>query len=285
MMKKTITFFLVLLITACHAQRPDLNLSFEKLDTNGMVIGWQSICLRKPPIFDSYEGKYAYRMSTFYVNRVDCFILGSLEREGKEPLGVPFKEKLKKLKGYYKYEYGNNCNLKDSAEVYVYMKRYNVQLKKTDTIGRGKLYLGPSPNYKLFEVPVLYNSLNDPDTLAIEFYSTDFDRSVICTIGENRFFTIDALQLEYVTPTEDINSLKYPINIHPNPTINEVQIDWRGNDFDNIVLRDLLGRTIQKKVVNTEGVSLDLSALPKGLYFIEFNQNGKHIATKKVVKQ
>ena len=283
MMKKAIIICLLLRITVSHAQQPDLNLSFEKLDTNGMAIGWQAD-LNNPAVLDSYDGKYAIEIYTYYVNKPSHLKLGKNER--KEPRGIPFTEKPKKFKGYYKYKYGDNCNGKDSAEVYIYLKKFNILSKRTDTIGGGKLYLGPTSIYKLFEVPVIYNSQIDPDSLSIEFLSRQFDKTIVCGVPDNRYFTIDNLGLEYTSPTVEIENF-LNIQIAPNPTNSHIKIIWQNaaTIVDAILLKDSFGRILQKKPVNTERVSLDLSALPTGLYFIEFNQNGKHLATRKVVKQ
>jgi hypothetical protein len=170
MLKKIIITYLLLGAVLIHAQRPDLNLSFEKLDSTGKKpAGWQNIFWSLRLVPDAYEGNNAVKIFTWYVNQPQNIVLG--EYTGQEPRrelrGVPFKEKVKKLKGYYKYEYGDNCGGKDSAEVYIYLKRFNTQTSKPDTIGRGKLYLGPTSIYKLFEVPVTYNTQNEPDTLYI----------------------------------------------------------------------------------------------------------------------
>ena len=75
MMKKAIIICLLLRITVSYAQQPDLNLSFEKLDTNGRAIGWQ-VEPRFPPVLNAYEGKYAIEIYTYYVNKASHLFLG-----------------------------------------------------------------------------------------------------------------------------------------------------------------------------------------------------------------
>ena len=285
MLKKIIITYLFLSTVLIHAQSLDLNLSFEKLDTNGKTVaGWQNHFDRPRPISDAYEGNNAIRINVWYIGSPGYLKLGGYN--GRETRGVPFTEKVKKLKGYYKYELGDNCGGKDSAEVYMFLKRFNNQTNQPDTIGRGQLYLGPTAIYTLFEVPVTYNSLNDPDTLYLEFFTQKFDLTVNCLVPENRFLTIDNLSFEYLTPTTDIEE-NLQLSVVPNPTNSFIQVKWHNTNtlVDAILLKDALGRTLQqKKTVNTEGVEFDLSNLPTGLYFIELNQNGKHLATRKVVK-
>lgn len=290
MRKKIIITYLLLSPILICAQRPDLNLSFEKLDSTGKKpAGWQNLFLSLRLELDAYEGNNAAKIFTWYVNQPQNIVLG--EYVGREPFrelhGVPFKEKIKKLKGYYKYEYGDNCGGKDSAEVYIYLKRFNTQTNKPDTIGRGLLYLGPTSVYKLFEVLVTYNSQNEPDTLYIEFVTKKFDVTVNCDVPNNRFLTIDNLSLEYLTPITEIEK-NLQLFIVPNPSSNLIQVKWNNTYtfIDAILLKDALGRPLQqKKAVNTEGVEFDLSTLPTGVYFVEFKQNGQHLATRKIVKQ
>ncbi len=287
MLKKIIITYLFLSTVLVHAQSLDLNLSFEKLDTNGKTVaGWQNHFDRPHPISDAYEGNNAITINVWYVGSPGYLKLGGYN--GRETNGVPFTEKVKKLKGYYKYEYGENCGNIDSGEVYIFLKRYNQQTQMTDTVGSGKLYLGQSSVYKLFEVPLIYKSQNQPDSLSIEFYSRGYggNKKEPCFIPTNRFLTIDNLSLEYLTPTTDIEE-NLQLSVVPNPTNSFIQVKWHNTNtlVDAILLKDALGRTLQqKKTVNTEGVEFDLSNLPTGLYFIELNQNGKHLATRKVVK-
>ena len=146
--------------------------------------------------------------------------------------------------------------------------------------------MGPAAIYTLFEVPVTYNSQNEPDTLYLEFFTQKFDLTVSCLKPTNRFLTIDNLSLEYLTPTTDIEE-NLQLSVVPNPTNSFIQVKWHNSNtmVDAILLKDALGRTLQqKKTVNTEGVEFDLSDLPTGVYFVELNQNGQHLATRKVVK-
>ncbi len=284
-MKKKILIctFLKITLFSVFAQQPDLNFSFEKLNTNRQVVGWSGyryIVI----VQDAFEGKNAAQIFTNYINLPDKLVLG--EEYDQESRGVPFKEKPKGLKGFYKYEYGDNCNGKDSAEIYVHLRRYNNVSNKSDTIGRGQLYLGPSASYKLFEVPILYNTSGEPDTLAIEFLSQQFDKTVVCGVPNNRYFTIDNLSLEYTTPTTEAPNLKSPIKIYPNPVHNTLQLSWGENSVNQLIIKDTMGRILHKIAANTEGVTLDTSTWAAGIYFIEFINSSKEVLTvQKVVKQ
>jgi Secretion system C-terminal sorting domain len=278
-MKKLLLILLVIISQNVFAQS-DLNLGFEQLDSNGRIQGWNTVNAVNRPVRNAYEGNYAAYIYTFYVNLTDELRLGL---NGK---GVPFTKRVNKLKGYYKYEYGDNCGYNDSCEAYIFLTKFNMQSRITDTIGKGKLFLGTTTMYKAFEVPIVYKNLDTPDTLEIVFISDVFDkRGLVCRVPNNRFFTIDSLSLDLATATNDIDNLKSSITLHPNPTSNIIHIDWGKNGVTDIVLKDTLGHILLKKAVFTEGVDIDVLGLPVGFYFVELSQNGQHLATRKIIKQ
>jgi hypothetical protein len=292
MKKKLLLSSLFLTFNALLAQSDDdyLNLNFEKADTFEVAPNRYSYKVKdwSPtiPTFwssDAYEGKKAVKIFFWYSGRDGILNLG------KEAVGQPYTKKPIALKGYYKYEYGDNCGVKDSAEAYLYLTKYNKQQNTPDTIAKGVLKLLPVAVYTPFEMTIKYKTNTEPDTIQMEFFSRLNYRGYVdtsCNPGSNnRFFTIDALSLVYSPSTKDKEILQSPIQIHPNPTLNTIHVDWSNNRVSDIIIKDILGITVHKKAVNTEGVSLDLSALPKGIYFVEFNYKGKHLATRKVVKE
>ena len=274
----------------------DLNLNFEKIEVRDsiwhMPVNWSIL----NPQFggeivpNSYKGNWAVKIWTWYSYIAGNFFIGNDLTKG-----ISFSDKPIYLNGYYKYIWGNNRGNKDSAEITLYLTKYDRISHKIDTIGKGYTLLDSATNFTLFKIPITYKSSNIPDTLLIDFLShkklnfldsNGIPLSGRCGgTGNCLYLTVDALSFDFATPTEEIKNLKSPITIHPNPTSNSIQIDWGENSVSDIIIKDTLGRIIQKKAVNTEGVNLDLSNLPIGLYFIEFNQNGKHLATRKVVKQ
>jgi hypothetical protein len=264
------------------------NFGFEQLDSNSTsrFLNWDTNCGGGWITDDAYEGKQAARIATWYVNLKGCLSLG--KRNGiKGTNGLPFTGRPTNLRLHYKYEYGDNCGFKDSCEISVYLRKQNFITNQNDTIGKGKIILGPKSVYTPIVIPINYANNLIPDTLSISFISDVFDKpGYACRVGTNRFLTVDNLSLDLPVPISEVKDA-LNITIFPNPTNNLVEISWQNTltPINTILLKDKFGRVIQKKSINTEGVLLDLSSLPKGVYFIEFNQNGKHIATKKVVKQ
>ena len=284
-MKKLLLVLLVIISQNVSAQT-DLNLSFETVDSLStsayFIKNWFNggVCDNYCIVNNAYDGEKAVRINAWYVNKPGYLILG------KEEEGMPFTKKPLFLNGYYKYEYGNNCGRKDSAEVYAFLKRYNVALRKTDTVAKAAIKLLPKATYTSFKIPFFYvrNDV-EPDSIMIELYSRPNDRnSPICSTPDNLFFTIDNLSFDFATATNDANSFNSVITLHPNPTFNFVHIDWGKNGITDIILKDTLERILLKKAVFTEGIDIDLSGLPSGLYFVELNRKGHHLATRKVIR-
>lgn len=305
-MKKLSIIFLIFYVFSinsfCQEIDMTLNLSFERLDTVMSLSNWSHSTFGYQLTKDAVHGQNAVQISHWYNYRYGILALGNkdVNRFGSIDnfieSGVPFKKKPSLLKGFYKYSLNKNGNTLDSGEVILALKKIDPITQKRKIIGYGYLRLGAINNFTTFQMPINYLSNELPDSLALAFYSSyngiyngnnyvSTSNNTFCEEAYCLFLTLDNLSFDYTTPTDDIDSLKSPIKIHPNPTSNSIQIGWGENSVSDIIIKDTLGRIIQKKRVNTEGVNLDLSSLPMGLYFIEFNQNGKHLATRKVVKQ
>jgi len=83
------------------------------------------------------------------------------------------------------------------------------------------------------------------------------------------------------------NAVKTSFSIYPNPSNGKFQVDIntseKANNYD-ISIHDLLGNQVYAAADLNRSTSdvIDLSAVPKGIYFIRFT-NGREIYTKKVI--
>ncbi len=96
-----------------------------------------------------------------------------------------------------------------------------------------------------------------------------------CTTNESDPITVSGLV--EITTTENIE-----ISIYPNPTTGIFHI-ITSEDFLNIEILNITGKTINKLSVNNKQNSIDLSNQPNGIYFIKL-QNEKTVKTMKVIK-
>jgi len=62
--------------------------------------------------------------------------------------------------------------------------------------------------------------------------------------------------------------------IYPNPTNGQFNIFLKNNDINRIIIWDSQGKVIlERNVVNSNNVNIDLSDRPKGLYLINIYSN------------
>jgi hypothetical protein len=88
----------------------------------------------------------------------------------------------------------------------------------------------------------------------------------------------------------DNNSLEpySDIIVYPNPANENLTIDFGKLDFTNaeLYVKDISGRIILKRtIINSNNVSVDISSISKGIYFVNIINDNINIFTKKIVKQ
>ena len=79
------------------------------------------------------------------------------------------------------------------------------------------------------------------------------------------------------------NTLSNQISIYPNPTSNNLTIETNINKETKLEIVNLLGQTIYISYINNKA-RIDVSAFPKGVYFIKLNTE-KETVVKKFVKE
>ena len=145
------------------------------------------------------------------------------------------------------------------------------------------IYDGPSTSSPLIATltantfPGVINSTGGSITLRqkTDFWGTDpgFELNWSCTTGAN--VDVD----EYNVFTDDFI-------IYPNPTTGLINIKSNNNDqlpIEEIILFNTVGQSVMKKsnLANQDQIQLDISHLPKGLYFINILSD-KGLNTKKI---
>ena len=65
--------------------------------------------------------------------------------------------------------------------------------------------------------------------------------------------------------------------IYPNPTNEFININILNNQFftESIDIYNMIGQLMIRKVINTNNAQINISTLPNGLYFIQF-QNQRY---------
>ena len=77
---------------------------------------------------------------------------------------------------------------------------------------------------------------------------------------------------------------KMPLQVLPNPTRNTATVFFEGSSRTKIQLLNTLGSVIQQHEVSGSSLTLDVSALPSGVYFVRAT-SGATMGTAKLVKE
>ena len=128
---------------------------------------------------------------------------------------------------------------------------------------------------------------NNDGTGVVRFITTP----VSCNAPEVKYFDgdfgkyiIHEFRVANTTPLEIEE--KYNWKIYPNPARNILTIEGYVDAETNINTHNSLGKLVMKTVIDFQGViskQIDLTDLPKGVYFISV-QNTKEKIIKKVIK-
>ena len=111
----------------------------------------------------------------------------------------------------------------------------------------------------------------------------DFNAPIITNISQhtiNRF-----LRSTVITTVENMNEdTDLDIQLYPNPTTGIVQLQRTTTERIQIQVIDQLGRVLIEQETSQQSATMNMSRLPKGLYFVHINDGQKSI-TKKIVKE
>lgn len=134
-------------------------------------------------------------------------------------------------------------------------------------IGKGcvTFQIKPKPGYAIGDII--------PNTASIYF---DFNPAIVT----NTFNT------EFVSTLSVANFESESFAVYPNPTNDFLNISSKNSSklINNIVVSDILGKTVQTNSFNTSKAVLDLSNLNRGVYFVKVESEGVD-KIMKVVKQ
>ncbi|MBO7540993.1 MAG: T9SS type A sorting domain-containing protein, partial [Bacteroidales bacterium] len=75
------------------------------------------------------------------------------------------------------------------------------------------------------------------------------------------------------------------ISLYPNPASNVLNIALQGTDVNEVVVIDIYGKTALRANVAEGSNTLDISALPAGLYFVQLRADNNVKSTQKIIKR
>ncbi|MES2410589.1 MAG: T9SS type A sorting domain-containing protein [Bacteroidota bacterium] len=148
---------------------------------------------------------------------------------------------------------------------------YNIDLPPTSSNPSG------SHGYVSFKIkPKTGYAIGDiiPNTASIYF---DYNPAIVT----NQFDT------EFVMELDNPSFSSNEFNLYPNPANGNVYISQNGNEMiENIQFYDVTGKTIKSiSNVNAVQTNIDITALAKGIYFVEITAENNIKQTKKLITQ
>ncbi|RME92095.1 MAG: T9SS C-terminal target domain-containing protein [Bacteroidetes bacterium] len=162
-----------------------------------------------------------------------------------------------------------------------------------DGVGRMRRVPGETDLWEITLTPRHYYGLSDGDVaywLAAVFRSADGNTKGTGTPGpiEHGFIHTNQdffLRNQIVVGTQDPLREGERIHLYPNPSRGLLQVTLEGFDQPGeLLLYDLTGRPLYRAAVQNRVQSLELSALPAGIYWLRII-NGERSWTRQVVKQ
>lgn len=197
-----------------------------------------------------------------------------------EKSGTAINTRPSALHGYYRYE---SWTTPDSAWIEIILSRYNPLDGKRDTLAFAHTRLGPSSNYKTFNVPITYaNTSVTPDTICIFIASTDPYNPV-----PGGVLLMDNLSLQESGGTN--TNFDDGIQVFPNPT--QAKVYFSNKMSDNIRVsrieaynsdgRKVYEHSFSPSILNP---SCNIRNWEPSIYLFKYLADNGQVFTYKIVK-
>ena len=131
-------------------------------------------------------------------------------------------------------------------------------------------------------IPYEENHWKQENIILSEFTNQDILFKFVTTNFRGNNIVVDNINIfnEY---SLDLNySLIKSNNIYPNPTNGIININFNNSSINNFILTNSIGQIILKEAISNSKIMIDLSKLPKGIYFINFISDD-NLETKQII--
>lgn len=87
-----------------------------------------------------------------------------------------------------------------------------------------------------------------------------------------------------ITAAADFQIEEDNIVLYPNPD-NDILNFENVNDYSEIIISDILGKTILQKNISGSYISMEIESMEKGMYFVSLIKENGILTTKKFIKE
>jgi hypothetical protein len=124
----------------------------------------------------------------------------------------------------------------------------------------------------------IYTSLG---SFTVTYIATAPDGLRDTIVRSNTCIAIDTCQINAIAVSE--NNIPELI-VYPNPATTSLEVKLSGSIEATIILSDVLGNEIEKKQMNGTASTIDVAAIPDGIYFLTLTNSQEKIMRKIVVQ-
>ena len=183
------------------------------------------------------------------------------------------------VQGIYKYITGSTNGLSHGSAK-VTLTHFNGIIN--DTVATGSYSFDSSSFYRPFQIPLNYISTVDPDSIHIKIVNgnTQCYPTVICNL-----LYLDNLQLSNSPLSFENNVSKELVMIYPNPVNTELYIQNNSLKSFQFKLYNALGENLVDKIIDDKTSTINLSSIPKGMYFYKITLDSNKVTCGKIIKQ
>jgi len=217
---------------------------------------------------DSYDGTYALKLKSVAIISGDTmgFITNGRFGNNGPAGGMHVLLNPAHISGYYKYIPVGP----DTALAGVFLYRYDAINDSAILLESQMTKLDPTNIYTYFEIPLSYNGWPHVDTINISFTSGNMQDSA-SYMGLGSILYLDKLEITYNPAGISENILSSdPFLIYPNPSNGNIYISINRKIL-KLSIYNAAGKLMNSEDYNSPDgiVHLDLSAYPRGVYFIK----------------
>lgn len=190
--------------------------------------------------------------------------------------GIPCTQKITQFKFYYQYKPNGN----DTAECRVML----VNNRNPVAGGWFKTNVSTgSTGWQLATINLTYVNALTPDSLWILFSSSSLDHSP----KPGSILWLDDASITLPIGVNDVQGEEIKIDIFPNPAVEAISVRNQSLAIkeQTIEIYNLTGQRVYSSTETTQSsVDINISELPKGIYFVKYIR-GEKAVTKKIVVQ
>ncbi len=168
-------------------------------------------------------------------------------------------------------------SLNSSTGVINWQKEYELSFKSSPALANNVVYVGNDDMYMYAVNAANGNPIWSFKTGDIVMSSPWVDNGVVYFGSNDK--NIYAIEEDF-TSNANMNSTN--IRIYPNPVTDKIIVD-DNMDFERYTIADLTGKVVDERNVVVKN-SINVSALPKGVYYIQFYKNNKLVYKNEFIK-